>query len=387
MSFSLTYLSGPARVPWRTSVILSSPADKMPDPITLLVVVAAGEASSPTTRAMARAARAALDDAPVEVLETREPPTDEDALALERGAHAGGVVELTWNDPARNRVTLRVHLARGGRWIERSFSFGPADAPLERGRTLGFALRSMLPEGAVDPSMASSPAPPEPSARPAPPPPEPPAPAAPLQSAALPGPAPPPPPVDPTRAPSPVVAESPSAPFERRFSSRRPTAVLDLLALGASGSGGGGGGGGGLEWFFAPRVALRIGGGARVGNVDAAQASSVTYFGSAGAVFQPWYATASRPFEVSIRADYIVLHQALTHFDSDDPGPRTQERWLSGVALMLDGDWLFSSDVGAVVGFGLENAFGATDVYDKGALVVTIPSLRLAGGGGLRARF
>jgi hypothetical protein len=183
---------------------------------------------------------------------------------------------------------------------------------------------------------------------------------------------------------SPGASESPSA---RWFSRRRPTVLLDLLALGASGTGGGAGGGGGVEWFFAPFIALRLGGGARMSNVDYAQASNLTFFGSAGAVFQPWYATRSRPFDVSIRADYLVVHQALTHFDSDDPSPRTQARWLSGVALVLEADWIFSSDVGAVVGLGLEDEFGATDVYDKGVLVATIPSLRVVGGGGVRVRF
>ena len=88
-----------------------------------------------------------------------------------------------------------------------------------------------------------------------------------------------------------------------------------------------------------------------------------------------------------MRADYVLSHLSLTHFDDDEPSPVTQARWLSGVAAVVDAGWLFADAVEAVAGLGLEDDFGTTEVDDKGRQVATIPSLRLVGEGGVRLRF
>ena len=127
----------------------------MADAATLVVLVAAGAARDPTTVAMTAAARDALGGAAVEVRETRVLPNDEAALAAEANVHAEAVVEVGWADGRHRQATLRLHIATaGGRWIERVVRFKPSDAYAERGRTLGFAVASMLPEAGGAPGAS-----------------------------------------------------------------------------------------------------------------------------------------------------------------------------------------------------------------------------------------
>jgi len=383
------------------------------DPITLILLVAAGEAASPQTRAMAKATRDALGGASVEILETRD-PSDDKALALEQEAHASAIVELSWTGAAHRRATLRVHLMQSARWVERSFGFGANDAPSEQGRTLGFAVASIFPDApsseaqspsdlssssdvGTSPSAAATPAP----ARHASP--EQPA-TAPSTSPA--GAAPAPSPLDSPPTPSrtePSDSSSPSParvdaggaqpPQDSSNSQSRSEALLatrvmlDLLVVDATGDAGGLGGGGAVAWFPVPAVALRLGGGGRSSTLDAAQSNGLTLFATAGAVLRPWRATHARPFELSLRLDYVLSHLSLTHFDNDEPSPITRARWLSGAAVVAEAGWLFAATVEAVVGVGFQDDFGSTEVNDKGVQVATIPSFRLVGEGGVRVGF
>jgi hypothetical protein len=113
----------------------------MSDALTILLFVATGEASDGATRAMARATREALgSEVTVEVRETASELTDDEALITEQLTHADVVVALTWRDQGHRSATLRVHVARSGRWLSRSIGFMPSDASTERGRTIGFAV-------------------------------------------------------------------------------------------------------------------------------------------------------------------------------------------------------------------------------------------------------
>src|SRR5579864_7839397 len=124
----------------------------MSDALTILLFVAIGEGSDATTRAMARATRDALGPGTtVEIRETANELNDDEALIAEQLAHADVVVDLTWRDPGHRNATLRVHVARSGRWLGRSIGFMPSDASTERGRTIGFAVVSMLPEPVAEP--------------------------------------------------------------------------------------------------------------------------------------------------------------------------------------------------------------------------------------------
>jgi len=115
--------------------------------VMLIVFVAGGEGDDATSHALVRATRAALGaDSQVEVREARELPADATAVVAQDQAHADAVAELTWADATHRRARLHVHVARTGRWIDRSIGFQASDQPAERGRTLGFAIASMLPE-------------------------------------------------------------------------------------------------------------------------------------------------------------------------------------------------------------------------------------------------
>ncbi|HXX70243.1 MAG TPA: hypothetical protein VEK07_23895 [Polyangiaceae bacterium] len=222
----------------------------MADAVTLIVLVAASEASSPTTRAMTHAMHEALGpSAHVIVHETSGDPNDAEALAAERKDGSDAVVELVWADAHHREATLRAHIARSRRWLERSLTFRPSDAEAERGRTLGFTAASVLPE--VEPVTGGTPESPSPdhsagggaspsappagsgSAEPAPapgPPTPPTTPTTPVSSAApttAPPPAPPPPAAPPLApsAPPPPKEAAPEKPAVARTPPLAPPAA------------------------------------------------------------------------------------------------------------------------------------------------------------------
>jgi hypothetical protein len=387
----------------------------MADPVTLVILLAAGDASSPAAAAMAQGAHDAFAGAVTEIRETPSAPTDADALAAEGQSHPDAVAELLWRDADRRHATLRVHLRQSHRWIERSFTFAASDPATERGRTLGFAVASILPELTVPattaPSAGGAPSP-APSAAGS-------TPAAsaitsPSDAYGTPSAASPPsstPSAAPASAPAPARAStggpasasepSPGSPQSNpaamesarhadRPSRQNPIIGLDLLGVAASGLGGNAnaaGGGGAVEWFLHRRLSLRLGAVARGGSLDLAQANVTTILTSAGAVFQVLPATGSEPFAVTVRVDYLLLRESARHYDGDESSPVTDQRWLSGVDTFLDGGFLLSSQIAAVVGFGLEDVLAPTRIYLKDQYVATLPALRAVVEGGFQLRF
>ncbi|MGO9832926.1 MAG: hypothetical protein ACLP1X_01790 [Polyangiaceae bacterium] len=382
----------------------------MGDAVTLIVLVAAGAAGDPTTVAMTGATRDALGGASVEVRETRGPPDDEAALAVEASSHAEAIVELRWADARHGQATLRLHIAAGGRWIERVIRFKPSDAYAERGRTLGFEVASMLPEGAADrsplpggpsaasptsqpstpavtPSPASSPSPADASRPPA-------STAAAPAVAQVPAPSPPPlvtsaPPAPTTPGPTPApptpatdtthAPPSAEAPRPRETS---PVLALDLMALGSvGGSAEGAGGGVAGQWFPLHSVSLRLAAGVRAGAVHAANASTLTLLGAAGVVWHPWRSAASHPVGLSLRVDYVGGQSSASN------GSDTHGRPISGFDTLVDASWLVTADVDILLGAGLEDVFGETYIDLHGTRVATIPPLRAVGEAGVRLRF
>ena len=307
--------------------------------LTLIVLVAAGEANDRATLAMERAARGALaPDTRLEIREARGAPSDAEALADERRAHADVVAEILWSDPTHRRATLRLHFAGSSRWIDRSIGFAASDADAERGRTVGFALLSMLPE--------TPPATPIPT---------------------------------PTPTPTPIPPGSPD---------HLPSALVEVTGLGAIGGDANGlGAAGGAHWFALRPLSLRVGGGVLAGSLARVQGTTTTAFASAGLSLHPWRAVPDRPFGLSVRVDYLVLRQSITHFSPDDPSPATLARWLSGVDAAVEVEWLFAKDVGALLGAGIVDVFDATFVDLRDVRVATIPPVRGFAEAGLRIRF
>ncbi|MDP9001996.1 MAG: hypothetical protein M3O46_18025 [Myxococcota bacterium] len=350
----------------------------MADPLTILLFVASGEGSDATTRAMARATREALGSrASVEVRETPAELSDDEAVIAEQLAHADVVVDLTWSDPGHRNATVRVHLARSGRWIGRSVGFMPSDASTERGRTIGFAVVSMLPE-AVSPPSAITPA--------------------------ATGRGPSAPQVD-DGVPAPISERDRTLPRDEPPESARPSTprafALDLFALAAWGigsdGGDGGGGGAALQWFPLAPLSLRLGGSIRGGNIaSVVQSSTLTSTLSAGVGWHPLRPTSSRAFGVSVRADYLVLYQSLQY-----QAPRTADVFgangvtkgalMSGMDVVVDAGFVLAPRVEGVLGLGLEDVFGLTYVIlhqgPQGAHTTTIPQLRFIAQVGVRVRF
>ena len=334
---------------------------------------------------MLRATRGALGpQSHVELREAREPASDAQAVAVEQRAHADAVVELTWVDPAHRAARVRVHLAKTDRWVDRTIGFQASDVEAERGRTIGFAVASMFPEESATPEP--EPPPPPPSPPPAPPPPAPP---------------PTPPPVPPPAPPGPgaglavtptegrPVAEAPVASSSRAPAgeSRRVEAVdLDVLAIGADGGDDASVGAViAAQWSVLRPLALRIGGGARAGNIPAADATTLALVGSAGLVVHVVRATPSRRLGLWVRADYVASRLSVTHFE--DAHPATLDRWVSGADALVGVDWRFTSEVGLVAGMGGEDLFSRTYVQVAAAPVASLPPLRAVAEAGFRLRF
>jgi hypothetical protein len=348
----------------------------MPDALTILLFVAIGEGSEATTRAMVRATREALGPgAKVEVRESPTVPTEDEALIAEQLAGAGAVVELTWSDAAHRSAMLRVHVARSGRWIGRSIGFMPSDASTERGRTIGFAVVSMLPEAVSQTPPSTEPTPPPaPSAEPPEPPSQPKTP-------------------EPDRSlPMAVATPLPRVPPVE------PSFALDVFALGAWGVGGegadGGGGGVAAYWFPVAPFSIRVGGSLRAGSLGSVESSSTLNAAvSVGVGWHPLRATRSHPLGVSLRIDYVALYQSLRSavyvVSTGGRATASADRWLSGLGTVVDFSWLLFTDIEAIAGLGFEEAFYSTNVQLQGETkpAADFPPLRAIGEAGLRMRF
>lgn len=342
----------------------------MADPLTILLFVASGEGSDATTRAMLRATRDALGPgASVEVRETTNDLTDDDALIAEQLSNADAVVDLAWSDVAHRNARLRVHVARSGRWISRFIGFMASDASKERGRTIGFAVVSMLPDAGGDEQPATNS--PTPLPRPIP--------SSPTSAGALPA------------GGDRTLADYNEAPA-RAPSSVMSRFALDLFALGAKGIGGkadAGGGAVGVSWYPWAPLSLRLGGSVRAGSIDGLPSSTLTATASAGVAWHPVRSTLSHPFGVSLRAEYVLLYQSMQYF-LVGASAESQHGWLSGLAAVVEPAWLLAPDVDAVLGLELEDVFVPANVLLRGVHVVqvaTVPPLRGVVEIGVRVRF
>ena len=267
----------------------------------------------------------------------------------------------------------------------------------ERGRTLGFAVASVLPVKGTDPDAA------EPSAAANPgdqatdalaagtaPTPAPSHPAVEASTAEGKSPAPARPSAPPaassgSASPSDADADSP-VPVRRGGVPSR--VAIDVFGVGASGVGDsvGLGGGVGFHWYVADRLSLRLGADARVGRMDKAEADLTTIAMAAGVAVHPWNPTRAVPFGASLRADYLVVHEEAAHFDGDELSPTTRGRWLSGFDAVAEASWFPTPEIGILAGIGMEDVLAPTYVELK-TVQETIPAVRVIGEAGLRLRF
>src|SRR5579859_2256456 len=308
---------------------------------TVVVLVAAGASAEPTTLAVERATSAALGHAAqVVVREAMGAPTDGEALTIGSDTNEVAVVQVTWNDRGHRTATLRVYLARRGRWMDRTIGFSAADAAPERGRTIGLALASMLPDPDLTPAPRERPAPQETRPQPA--------------AGALPA--------------TPDVSERVElyvAPDElqdrarvthRSSTPRGPHYAMDFFGVGAAGLGSSvqtAGGGAAFEMFLMPWLAVRIGGAVRVGDI-AATTRTLTLLGAAGVELHPWPAANSRVLSASLRVDYVLMQQTVTHDSAGSAELSTRSRRLSGLDALVEAQWRLGANFDVLTGVGLE---------------------------------
>jgi hypothetical protein len=321
--------------------------------ILVVILVAAGEASHPATLGAASSARQLLGtDLEIDVRELPTVPNDDSAQAMGTALHAAAVVELVWDTADHRQAKIRFHLDRRPGWSERVIVFNDADDLRERGRTVGYAIASMM-------------------------------------TSSEPGPLPTPPPRAPAEAPPAQIR--PLAPAEPTAKSRTHGAIdaLAALAVGIGGSAGGWGGSLSGRWYFHSPLAARVGVSIRSGQVAPAQSTSLFLHLAAGLAWVPVPATRGRPFELGARADALLMRDQLTHYDSDDAatGAVTATRWLPGADAAVEAAWFFSPNAGLLGSFATEVAFGKTDVTTNGEVVTSIPPLRLVLQAGVRATF
>jgi hypothetical protein len=357
----------------------------MADPVTLFILVAAGERAD-LTRAMAAATRDALGtNAVVVVREVPGEPSDSEALATESSDSANAVVELSWTDAHHQQASVRMHIAQDRRWVERSIGFLRQDADAERGRTLGFAIASILPQapasaaseprgGGANPGTAGST---ESSGGGG----------SPVAARSDVGAAPP-------NEPAPHGGGVVTAPVPPQSSAYVPAHRLNLAvdalaidAIASSANGAyltGGGGSAAAQWFPIRRLSLRLGVGVLGGNLGAT-ANTLTVFASGGIVLHPWRTSLAQPFGASLRADFLFVNEWFTHYF--DLASRTQYKPAPGLGLGVDVSWLFASDVELVAGAGVDDIFVPTDVYVQDMLKATLSPLSVVAEAGLRLDF
>jgi hypothetical protein len=317
--------------------------------LTLVVLIASGAAgggaSDPSAGAMVRAARHALGAATRVIVRDLPPSLDDaDAVAMGHALGADVVVELAWGDAARRRATVRVHADAAPRWIDRDIGFDAGDADRERGRTLGFAVASMLPEREGAPPRDEIPDDDAPEAR------------------------------DP--GPTPEVRPRPRARF-----------AVDALGAGSIGVAGYADAVGGAvraAWYVGPRFALRAGGAFRTGSIVAADGTLRSVALSAGVGWRAVIPSSRAPLGAGLRADAVLLRDIVARSGGGEPA---QGRWLPAVDLTLEGTYRAFDPVSFVFAGGAELAFGATDVLVAGRQVAAIPPLRLVGEVGIRLEF
>jgi hypothetical protein len=324
--------------------------------VSVVVILATGEPGDGSTRAIEQSLHSALGSDAVITVKTT-PPTDAADAALASAASADHTTLLgvvSWSDRQR-RVTLHFVTPPGDRWTDREIRFDAADAPTERGRTVGFALASMV----SDEARAANPAP------------------APAPAPAQPGPS----------VAAPVVSGSDhpagSAP------PRLTRLAFDASAVGVSGIGGYAGGVGGVLGFrvsLAGPLAVRVAVGARVGEVSPAQATSRIYGGALGLAWQP-FLDDERRWSAGARLGAVLLRHELVHFSDDDPLPAHLARFMPGLDAALEGAYRLADYASLIAAGGTEIAFGETDVYLHGSRVTSITPVRLFLETGLRVAF
>jgi hypothetical protein len=330
-------------------------------PSVLVVFMISRDAPESTLGGFRDAATEVLGPAAMRVERVTRPLTD--SAALERAGAADGVVELEW-DGARQSVRLHCYIVNQQRWVDRTITFDPSDRESERGRLLGFAVASMLVNGAEPASEATAPQP-QPATRAA---------SSKLTDGQLP------------QSPASWQAAEPTSPA----AGWEPLAghALEFAGVVSRGFGGAAenvGASAALRFAVAEPYSLRLSLSGRAGEIPAAQASTRTLglgLGLSWSILSPTAAV-----ELELRADALGGWMDVAHLSADDIRPVRRQRWLFGGDALATLGYRLSPMVTIFAGGGLEAMLGETHIYTHGQEVATVPTLRGVAEAGFRTRF
>src|SRR6266700_1414259 len=280
--------------------------------IVLAIVIATHDVDDQATEAMRATAAEALGSEDVVAVREVEVPSDAEALRIERSLRSKTVAEVVWLDAARTRARVRVHVVETNRWTERTIAFSSVDTPVERGRALGFAVTSMLPEEELA--------------------------------------------ANPHRRPQ---QSGPAATPELRSS-------LRLTAAGSTGLGGGLGGGLAGEFFLTPALLVRLGFAGRQVTLDELKAgptfptpTDLVGYGAVGVGFWPLHAAPDRRVTAGVRVDLLASYHGVTR-EARDGTTKHQSTWTPGMDAMAELGWNVLGSFEIVTSLGIELAFEET---------------------------
>jgi hypothetical protein len=354
----------------------------------LIVTIASGAADDPFMPAVERAMRQALGP-DTRVISRPLPtlPSDAEVVALGDQLHADAVVEVAWSLPDHLSVTIRLERSGSGRWVERDIGFKAVDVPVERSRTVGFTVASMLPEYLVENPWPEE----RPEARAAPQPR-----AAPRGQAAQHARA-----KTRARAAEKQARAEPEATARReapspqsssgttqRAGARHRTALSGsgVAALGVRDSGTSVGGELDLRHRFAKRLWFRIAGGARAGEAPAAQAVTRFFYGGVGLAYDAWLSNDAT-WALGLRLDGLLVVAEFSRVSADDTTSVSKPKWIPGADLLTEACFFFTPGAAVVVAGGGEAVFGRTDVLVAGRRATTYEPVHPVVELGLRAGF
>jgi hypothetical protein len=314
--------------------------------VVLAIVIATHDVDDQATEAMRATAAEALGSPEAVAVRNVEVPSDGEALRVERSIRAQAVGQVVWLDAAHTRARLRVHAVETDRWIERTIAFSTVDTPVERGRALGFALTSMLPEETLA--------------------------------------------ANPHRRPERPPEISKTA--EGDFGTSIRLGGIGSLGLGGNATGVGGAIAG--EFYVTPTWLVRLSFAARWGHLPvlSPKATDLAGYGGLGVAFWPMRRTPGRSLSAGVRVDALVLFHSVTG-PSDEPGnpETTNSKPLPGIDVLGEVAWNMLGAVEIVTSLGLEAALGSTPLElgprDNTVVVGHIPVVRAVAEAAIRLSF
>jgi hypothetical protein len=309
--------------------------------VVLAIVVATQNVDDQATESMRATAGEALGSEDAVVVREVDDTSDGETLRIERAVRAQAAAQVVWLDAAHTRARARVHVAETNEWTERTIVFAVVDTAIERGRALGFAVTSMLPEETLA--------------------------------------------ANPYRG-----AKRPEEPKPELRTGIR------LVGLGSNGLGGGYGGSIACEFFMTPMTALRLGVGFRQGDVPKLDGNDTAIYAAVGVAFWPRRPSPERRLAVGIRVDALALHYSVSDSRKEAISP-PQSKTVPALDALAELALSVTPAVDLVLGLGIEAAVSGTQLhtYDIDPMTMvktvqdagTIPALHGVAEVGIRILF